>query len=123
MRDDGIFCFLSYSIDGGGVVVLIDLAYAQGAQPGGGAGSLLSSVFLFLPLILIFYFLIFRPQQKQRKEAQQMLADLKKGDRVVTRGGLIGVIDKVEESRLRIEVGNGLKLHVQRDYVDRLVKD
>jgi preprotein translocase subunit YajC len=52
-----------------------------------------------------------------------MLADLKKGDRVVTRGGLIGVIDKVEESRLRIEVGNGLKLHVQRDYVDRLVKD
>jgi preprotein translocase subunit YajC len=78
---------------------------------------------LFLPLILIFYFLIFRPQQKQRKEAQQMLADLKKGDRVVTRGGLLGVIDKVEESRLRLEVGNGLKLHVQRDYVDRVVKD
>lgn len=103
--------------------MLIDLAYAQGTQLGGGSGSLLSSLFLFLPLILIFYFLIFRPQQKQRKEAQQMLADLKKGDRVVTRGGLIGVIDKVEESRLRIEVGNGLKLHVQRDYVDRLVKD
>jgi preprotein translocase subunit YajC len=80
-------------------------------------------LFLFLPLILIFYFLIFRPQQKQRKEAQQMLAELKKGDRVVTRGGLLGVIDKVEESRLRLEVGNGLKLHVQRDYIDRVVKD
>jgi preprotein translocase subunit YajC len=109
--------------EGGGAVVLIDLAYAQGTQPGGGPGSLFSSLFLFLPLILIFYFLIFRPQQKQRKEAQQMLADLKKGDRVVTRGGLLGVIDKVEESRLRLEVGNGLKLHVQRDYVDRVVKD
>jgi preprotein translocase subunit YajC len=111
------------STAGGGVVVLIELAYAQGTQPGGGPGGLFSSLFLFLPLILIFYFLIFRPQQKQRKEAQQMLADLKKGDRVVTRGGLLGVIDKVEESRLRLEVGNGLKLHVQRDYVDRVVKD
>jgi preprotein translocase subunit YajC len=113
----------SQSTDGGGAVVLIDLAYAQGTQPGGGAGSLFSSLFLFLPLILIFYFLIFRPQQKQRKDVQQMLADLKKGDRVVTRGGLLGVIDKVEENRLRLEVGNGLKLHVQRDYVDRVVKD
>ncbi len=103
--------------------MLIDLAYAQGTLPGGGPGGLFSSLFLFLPLILIFYFLIFRPQQKQRKDAQQMLADLKKGDRVVTRGGLLGVIDKVEESRLRLEVGNGLKLHVQRDYVDRVVKD
>jgi preprotein translocase subunit YajC len=110
-------------IDGGGVVVLIDFSYAQGTQPGGGAGGLLSSLFLFLPLILIFYFLIFRPQQKQRKEVQQMLADLKKGDRVVTRGGLIGVVDKVEETRLRLEMGNGLKLHVQRDYVDRVVKE
>jgi preprotein translocase subunit YajC len=113
----------SQCTDGGGVVVLIDLAYSQGTQPGGGPGSLFSSLFLFLPLILIFYFLIFRPQQKQRKEAQQMLAELKKGDRVVTRGGLLGVIDKVEESRLRLEVGNGLKLHVQRDYIDRVVKD
>jgi preprotein translocase subunit YajC len=103
--------------------VLIDLAYAQGISPGGGAGSLLSSLFLFLPLILIFYFLIFRPQQKQRKDLQQMLADLKKGDRVVTRGGLLGVIDKAEESRLRLDVGNGLKLYVQRDYVDRIIKE
>jgi preprotein translocase subunit YajC len=108
--------------DGGGRTVLIDLAYAQGGQPGGGAGGLLSSLFLFLPLILIFYFLIFRPQQKQRKEAQQMLANLKRGDRVVTRGGVIGTIDKVEEQRLRLDLGTGLKLHVQRDYIDRVEK-
>jgi preprotein translocase YajC subunit len=50
-----------------------------------------------------------------------MLAKLKKGDRIVTRGGLLGVIDKVEEETLRLDVGNGLKLRVRRDYVDRVV--
>ncbi len=103
--------------------MFVDIAYAQGAQPGGGAGGLLSSLFLFLPLIAIFYFLIFRPQQKQRKEMQEMLASLKKGDRVVTRGGLIGVVDKVEEQTLRLEVGSGQKLRIQREYVDRVIKD
>ena len=103
--------------------MLTDLAYAQGMQLGGGAGGLLSSLVLFLPLIVIFYFLIFRPQQKQRKEVQEMLTKLKKGDRIVTRGGLIGVVDKVEEETLRLEVGSGLKLRVRRDYVDRVVKD
>jgi preprotein translocase subunit YajC len=103
--------------------VWIDVAYAQGGQPAGGAGGIFSSLLLFLPLMAIFYFLIFRPQQKQRKDMQQMLANLKRGDRVVTRGGLIGAIDKVEEQRLRLDFGNGLKLYVQRDYVDRLAKD
>lgn len=101
--------------------MFVDIAYAQGAQSGG-TGGILSSVFLFLPLIAIFYFLIFRPQQKQRKEMQEMLANLKKGDRIVTRGGLIGVVDKVEEQTLRIEAGSGLKLRVQREYVDRVMK-
>ena len=100
--------------------MLIDIAYAQGGQPAGGIGSMFSSLMLFLPLMVIFYFLIFRPQQKQRKDAQQMLANLKRGDRIVTRGGVIGTIDKVEEQRLRLDVGNNIKLHVQREYVDRL---
>jgi preprotein translocase subunit YajC len=73
--------------------------------------------------MVIFYFLIFRPQQKQRKDMQHMLSNLKRGDRVVTRGGLIGTVDKVEEQRFRLDVGNGLKLHVQREYVDRLVSE
>lgn len=103
--------------------MLVDIAYAQGAAAARGGGDLMSSLFLFLPLIAIFYFLIFRPQQKQRKEFQQMVSGLKKGDRVVTRGGIEGVIDKVEEKSLRLEVGNGLKLKMRRDYVDQIVKD
>jgi preprotein translocase subunit YajC len=75
---------------------------------------------LFLPLIAIFYFMIFRPQQKQRREMQEMLANLKKGDSIVTRGGIEAIIDKVEENRIRIEVGNGIKMWMNRSYVDRL---
>lgn len=101
----------------------IDVAYAQGQPVGRGMGDLFSSLFLFLPLIVIFYFLIFRPQQKQRKELQEMLTRLKKGDRIVTRGGVQAVIDKVEEKSLRIEVGNGVKMWMRRDYVDQVVND
>jgi preprotein translocase YajC subunit len=50
----------------------------------------------------------------------QMLANLKKGDSIVTRGGIEAVIDKVEEKRLRIDVGNGLRMWMNRDYVDRV---
>jgi preprotein translocase subunit YajC len=83
-------------------------------------GDLFNSLFLFLPLIAIFYFMIFRPQQKQRKELQEMLASLKRGDSIVTRGGIEAIVDKVEEKRLRIEVGNGMKMWMNRDYVDRI---
>jgi len=83
-------------------------------------GDIFNSLFLFLPLIAIFYFLIFRPQQKQRKELQQMLAHVKQGDRIITRGGIEATVDKVEEKRLRIEVGRGVKMWMSREYVDRL---
>ena len=97
-----------------------DIAYAAGLQTARGLGDLFNSAFLFLPLIAIFYFMIFRPQQKQRKELRDMLATLKKGDSIITRGGIEAVIDKVEEKRLRIEVSNGIKMWMNRDYVDRL---
>lgn len=102
--------------------MFVDIVYAAEQGPIVGR-DLLSFLFLFAPLSVIFYFFIFRPQQKQRKEFQGMLAGLKKGDRVVTRGGLRGLVDKVEDKTLRLDVGNGLKLWMERDYVDRIVKD
>lgn len=103
----------------------MDIAYAQGSQPGGGAGSFIVQLFPLAIIMVIFYFLLIRPQQKQRKETQEMLNNLKEGDRIITRGGLMGMVDKVEQDRgtLRIEVGNGVKLRVRREYVDQVVKN
>jgi preprotein translocase subunit YajC len=100
--------------------VWTDIAYAAGLPTVRGMGDLFNSVFLFLPLIAIFYFMIFRPQQKQRKALQEMLASLKKGDSIITRGGIEAIVDKVEEKRVRIEVGNGIRMWMNRDYVDRI---
>ena len=105
--------------------MFINVAYAQAAQSGGGPGSMLFQFAPLLIIMVIFYFLLIRPQQKQRREMQEMLNNVKEGDRVVTRGGLMGQVDKVEEDRgtMRIEMGNGIKLRVKRDYVDQVVKN
>jgi preprotein translocase subunit YajC len=80
----------------------------------------------FLPLILlfaIFYFLIIRPQQKQQKEHKAMLESLAKGDRIVTTGGLIAKIVKVEEDFIKIELSDGVIAKLDRLYVARKLSD
>jgi preprotein translocase subunit YajC len=77
------------------------LAQADGSALGGNNG-----VLILLPAFLaIFYFMIIRPQQKEQKKLQSMLGGLKKGDEVLTNGGLIGRIDKVEGNVLTIDFG------------------
>jgi preprotein translocase subunit YajC len=88
--------------------------------PAGGDGSTASSLFSFLPLIAIigiFYFLIIRPQSKKQKETQKMIAALKKGDRVVTIGGIHGVIQTVRESTVIVKVDENTKLEFSRSSV------
>jgi preprotein translocase subunit YajC len=85
------------------------------APAGGGAGGLLSGQ---LPLLLIFfaifYFLVLRPQSKKAKEHQAMLAELKKGDEVVTNGGIIGKISGVADNELTLQVQEGVRIRVTR---------
>ncbi len=75
----------------------------------------------FLPIILIFgifYFLLFLPMQRQKKKQQKMLSDLQSGERVLTNGGLIGTITKIEDDRLIIRIRpDGVKLEVARSAV------
>ena len=95
-------------------------ASAQAAAPAGGASRLAS----FLPLVLIFvnmYFLMIRPQQKRMKEHRAMVEALKKGDEVVTQGGLVGKITAVRDSELEVEIAPGVKVRVIRSTVTGLV--
>ena len=86
------------------------------AQGGGGIAGLL---FTFASIGLVFYFLVFRPQQKQQQWHQQMLANLKSGDRVVTRGGLRGTIVGLKEEVIHLRVPpEQVKLEVLRSAVE-----
>jgi preprotein translocase subunit YajC len=95
-------------------------AFAQAA----GAASQQNAFTAFLPLLLIFvvfYFLLIRPQQKKLKEHRSMLTALRRGDRIVTTGGIIGLVTKVEERELIVEIADGVRVHVARDMVASVV--
>ena len=95
----------------------IDLAYAMGAPPGGGQGS---SFMTFLPIIfifVIFYFLLIRPQQKQRKEHQNLLANIKVGDNVLTSGGIYGRITGIKDNIITIEISDKVRVKVNRGHI------
>jgi preprotein translocase subunit YajC len=87
-------------------------AYAQAAGAAGQGGSA-GAILQLLPLVLIFvafYFLMIRPQQKRVKSLQESVAAVKKGDTVVTGGGLIGKVTKVEEREIEVELAPGMKV-------------
>ncbi len=89
---------------------MISPALAQ--TTGAGGGDILG---LFFPLILvfgIFYLLVFRPQQKRMKEHQAMIDAVKRGDTVVTSGGIIGKVIRVAEGELRVEVADGVQIRL-----------
>jgi preprotein translocase subunit YajC len=94
-------------------------AYAQAA--GGGLGGIGG----FVPLILIFgimYFLMIRPQQKKMKEQRAMIDALRKGDQVVTAGGLIGKVTKVkEENEIEVELAQGMKVRVVQSTIQSVL--
>ncbi|MBM4236262.1 MAG: preprotein translocase subunit YajC [Firmicutes bacterium] len=80
----------------------------------------------FVPLILlfvIFYFLLIRPQQQQQKKRQAMLKSLKKGDRVVTIGGIHGVIKEIDETIISLRVADNLNLKFSRAAIDRVLEE
>lgn len=97
--------------------MFITPAYAQAAG-GGGAVDILSSLAPILILIVIFWFLIFRPQQKRAKEHQAMLSAVRRGDTIVTTGGLVGKVTKVAENEdLEVEIAKSVKVKVVRTMI------
>ncbi|GHU87020.1 hypothetical protein FACS189476_01630 [Spirochaetia bacterium] len=88
---------------------------ADGAAPG--AGSFVTSLIPFAAIIGIFYFLIIRPQNKKQKETQRMLSALKKGDKIVTIGGIHGTIQTVKEHSVVVKVDENVKMEFSRSAI------
>lgn len=91
-------------------------AFAQGV--GAPGGDFLISLLPFILIFVVLYFLILRPQQRRVKQQQEMIASLRRGDTVVTAGGLIGKISKVIDDReIQVEVAEGVRVRVARNMV------
>jgi preprotein translocase subunit YajC len=89
----------------------------------GGGGSLFSTLIMFALIIGIFYFLILRPQQKRQKDRQKMLDAVKKGDKVVTSGGLHGTVAGLDEKTVLLQVADNVKLKLDRSAVAAVVHE
>jgi len=92
---------------------------AQGQGPAGGIGGMLLPMAL---IFVVFYFILIRPQSKRAKETQKMLAELKKGDEVVTSGGIIGRVSGVKDTEITLQVQEGVRLRIQRSAVTGRLK-
>lgn len=103
----------------------IEYAMAQGtdaATPSAGLFGTGSPIWMFLLLFLIMYFLIIRPQQKKQKEHRQMIQNLKKGDRVVTGGGIHGRVTGMDDATFTVEIADKVRVKINRGNVAAVVQ-
>jgi preprotein translocase subunit YajC len=103
---------------------MVDLAYAMAQAPGGGGsngGGILSILPLMVGMFAIMYFIVIRPQQKQKRDREAMLGAIKKGDRVVTTSGIHGTVAGIDEHTITLRVGDQVKLTFDRSAVGRIV--
>jgi preprotein translocase subunit YajC len=95
---------------------------AMAAPPGGGGGQtqqggMFATMVPLLVIFAIFYFLMIRPQQKQQKKHKEMLGALKKGDKVVTRGGILGTVFALADAVITVEVSENVRIRFSRDAI------
>jgi len=99
--------------------MFITPAYAQGAAPGG--TDMLMSLLPFVLIFVIMYFLILRPQQKKVKAHQELVKNIRRGDTVVTSGGLIGKVSRVvDETELEIQLADNVKIRQIRGMISEV---
>jgi preprotein translocase subunit YajC len=101
-------------------VFLISTAYAQTAAPAASSSDS-SFLFIMIPMFVVMYFVMIRPQMKRAKEQKALLAGLAKGDEVVTVGGVIGRISKLGESYVHVETGGNVELQIQRSAIVQIL--
>jgi len=96
------------------------LALSPDALAADDGGSGIASLIPLVLIIVIFYFLLIRPQQKRLKAHQAMIGELKKGDKVVTSGGILGTVHDVSEDTVRVEIADKVRVTVKRDTITSL---
>ena len=106
---------------------MLEWAYAQtsGAVPSGGGGIFgqINMLIPFIAMFAIFYFLLIRPQQKKQRDLRQMLQNLKRGDRVVTSGGIYGTIVKIRNDIIHLEIADQVRIRVNKSSIADLVAE
>lgn len=95
--------------------MLLQAGQATTAQAGGGAGFWIMIILLFV----VMYFFMIRPQRKQQKELEKFRNELKKGDKVVTVGGIFGTVDEIKENSILIKVDGEIKLRVSKNAIQK----
>jgi preprotein translocase subunit YajC len=108
---------------------MFGLAFAMGSAPGGaagGAGGGMAAFQQIIPLVFmfaIFYFLLIRPQQKKAKEHKALLEAMKKGDNVITAGGVHGKVTAVDSEIVTLEIANNVNIKITKSYIAAIKKD
>ncbi|WP_018239659.1 preprotein translocase subunit YajC [Ensifer sp. BR816] len=102
--------------------MFITEAFAQTAAPAAGGGAdILMSILPFILIFVVMYFLIIRPQRAQMKRREELLKNIRRGDQVVTGGGIVGKVTKVvDDSELEVEIAEGIKVRVVRSGVSEV---
>jgi preprotein translocase subunit YajC len=96
-------------------------AYAQAAGDAGAAGGLIG-IIPFILMFVIFYFLLIRPQQKRMKEHRKMIENLRRGDQVVTAGGIMGKVTRVsDEDECEVQIADGVKIRLVKSTISAVV--
>ncbi|WP_069131986.1 preprotein translocase subunit YajC [Rhodohalobacter halophilus] len=94
-------------------MTFLQVFFLLGSPEGGGDGAMINLLFLGA-LFFVFYFFIIRPQSKRQKEIQKKVSEMKKGDKVVTSGGMFGVVTSIEDETVLLEIDSGVKARFQK---------
>jgi preprotein translocase subunit YajC len=101
--------------------MFVSPAFAQAAGGAPGGGELITMIMPIAMIMVVFYFLLIRPQQRKMKEHQQLVSKVARGDTVVTSGGLIGKITKLtDDKEIQVEVGDNVRIRVLRNAISEV---
>jgi preprotein translocase subunit YajC len=99
-----------------------DIAYAAAAPAPAGGGSPLLQFAPIIIIILIFYFIVYRPQSQERKKLREKIENLKKGDRVLTSGGIYGTVVSTKGKKIRLKISDSVNIDLSKAYVSMVLE-